>query len=50
MSGLLVKTDLHREQRDFVETIQASAQTLLSLVDDILDRQAMALKDGANTR
>jgi len=37
MSGLLVKTDLHREQRDFVETIQASAQTLLSLVDDILD-------------
>jgi two-component system sensor histidine kinase RpfC len=37
MSGLLVKTDLHREQRDFIETIHASAQTLLSLVDDILD-------------
>ena len=37
MSGLLVKTELHREQRDFVETIQASAHTLLSLVDDILD-------------
>ncbi len=37
MSSLLVKTELDREQRDFVETIHASAQTLLSLVDDILD-------------
>ncbi len=37
MSGLLVTTDLDREQRDFVQTINASAQTLLSLVDDILD-------------
>ena len=37
MSNLLVKTDLDREQRDFVETINASALTLLSLVDDILD-------------
>jgi hypothetical protein len=51
MSGLLVKTDLYREQRDFVETIQVCAQTLLSLVDDRpgLHRQAMALKDGAST-
>jgi len=37
MSSLLVTTDLDREQRDFVETINASALTLLSLVDDILD-------------
>ena len=37
MSSLLVNTELDREQRDFVETINASAQTLLSLVDDILD-------------
>lgn len=49
MGGLLVRTDLNREQRNFVETIQASAQTLLSLLDDIRDRQAMALKDGAST-
>ena len=37
MSGLLAKTELDREQKDFVDTINASAQTLLSLVDDILD-------------
>jgi len=37
MSNLLVKTELDREQRDFVETINASATTLLSLVEDVLD-------------
>ncbi|MCP5150380.1 MAG: response regulator [Ectothiorhodospiraceae bacterium] len=37
MSHLLVDTHLDREQRDFVETINASARTLLTLVDDILD-------------
>ncbi|MDX1433558.1 MAG: ATP-binding protein [Gammaproteobacteria bacterium] len=37
MSNLLDKTELDREQRDFVQTINASALTLLSLVDDILD-------------
>jgi two-component system sensor histidine kinase RpfC len=37
MSNLLVTSELDREQRDFVETINASALTLLSLVDDILD-------------
>jgi two-component system sensor histidine kinase RpfC len=37
MSGLLAKTNLDREQRDSVDTINASAQSLLALVDDILD-------------
>ncbi|MDH3692193.1 MAG: ATP-binding protein [Gammaproteobacteria bacterium] len=37
MTGLLVDTRLNREQRDFVQTIQASAHALLSLVEDILD-------------
>jgi two-component system sensor histidine kinase RpfC len=37
MSDLLTTTRLDREQRDFVQTIQASAGTLLSLVEDILD-------------
>ena len=37
MSDLLGSTRLDPEQRDFVTTIQASARTLLSLIDDILD-------------
>jgi two-component system sensor histidine kinase RpfC len=37
MSDLLVATRLDREQRDFVQTIHASARALLELVDDILD-------------
>ncbi len=37
MTGLLVDTKLSREQKDFVQTIQASANALLSLVEDILD-------------
>ncbi len=37
MSNLLTTTRLDREQREFVQTIQASASTLLSLVDDVLD-------------
>lgn len=37
MTGLLADTRLNREQRDFVQTIQASAHALLSLVEDILD-------------
>ncbi|MDH3469287.1 MAG: ATP-binding protein, partial [Gammaproteobacteria bacterium] len=37
MTGLLADTKLNREQRDFVQTIQASAHALLSLVEDILD-------------
>ncbi len=37
MTDLLVGTRLSHEQRDFVDTIQASANALLALVDDILD-------------
>ncbi len=37
MSELLKDTSLNHEQRDFVQTIHASAHTLLSLIDDILD-------------
>jgi two-component system sensor histidine kinase RpfC len=37
MSELLGTTRLDQEQRDFVSTIQASARTLLSLIEDILD-------------
>jgi two-component system sensor histidine kinase RpfC len=37
MSDLLVQTRLDREQREFVQTIQASANALLELLNDILD-------------
>ncbi len=37
MTGLLVDTSLDPEQRSFVETIRASSDALLSLIDDILD-------------
>jgi two-component system sensor histidine kinase RpfC len=37
MSNLLGSTKLNNEQNDFVSTIQASAKTLLSLIEDILD-------------
>ncbi|MBI1731611.1 MAG: response regulator [Gammaproteobacteria bacterium] len=37
MSDLLGTTRLDPDQKDFVATIQASARTLLSLVEDILD-------------
>ena len=37
MSSLLASTKLNNEQNDFVSTIQASAKTLLSLIEDILD-------------
>jgi two-component system sensor histidine kinase RpfC len=37
MSDLLNRTQLNPEQKDFASTIQASAQTLLALINDILD-------------
>lgn len=37
MSDLLIKTPLDAEQKDFTETIYSSAQTLLALINDILD-------------
>ena len=37
MNQLLLETDLTAEQRRYVEVVQASGRTLLSLIDDILD-------------
>jgi signal transduction histidine kinase len=37
MTGLLLDTPLNGEQRDFVETIRISGDTLLTLINDILD-------------
>lgn len=37
MSDLTLETDLSREQRDYVKTIRSSAESLLMILNDILD-------------
>ena len=36
MTGLLLQTSLNSEQRDFVETIRSSGESLLTIINDIL--------------
>ena len=37
LTGLLAESRLEREQHDYIETVRASATTMLTLINDILD-------------
>jgi signal transduction histidine kinase/CheY-like chemotaxis protein len=37
MTGLLINTQLDKEQKDFVQTIRISSESLLTIINDILD-------------
>jgi signal transduction histidine kinase len=37
LTGLLLRTDLTSEQQDYVETIRSSGDSLLPLINNILD-------------